>query len=62
MPGGRGYIGNGGEIWIGDVEAGLFVDFDRKAFFSPADGHQIELLPKDDGTSILVLHFSKYLK
>ncbi len=55
MPGGRGYVGNGGEIWVGDVDAGLFVDFDRKAFFSPSDGGQVELIPVDGNVSDLVL-------
>ncbi len=54
-PGGFGYVGNAGEMWVGDVHAGLFFDFDRKLFFSPSDGRQVELLAAKDGAAELVL-------
>lgn len=39
-----GYRGDSGEIWLGNAAGGISFDFDRRFFFSPANGRQTKLL------------------
>ena len=51
-----GYRGDSGEIWLGNAAGGISFDFDRRFFFSPANGRQIEVAFTNEKTAELLLH------
>jgi hypothetical protein len=50
-----GYSGNASELWVGNENVGIAFSYDRQCFFNPADGRQIEVLQRPDGSSELIL-------
>lgn len=50
-----GYSGNASELWVGNENVGLAFSYDRQCFFNAADGRQLEVLQRPDGSSELII-------
>jgi len=52
---GAGYCGNASELWVGNENVGLAFSYDRRCFFSEANGRQLEMVQRPDGTGELII-------
>ena len=52
---GAGYCGNASGLWVGNENVGIAFSYDRRCFFSDADGRQLEVVRRADGASELII-------
>ena len=53
---GGGYAGNASPLWVGNAHIGLAFSYDRPCFFSPRHGRQLDVVPRPNGMSELIIH------